>query len=186
MRHSFWFTLCPAYPATRRESGVKSYATLSTLTRKDGHNIFAGTCPHPTRHWWRWGRSLWTSPPITHSVSSITTRPPGIYILCNKTIYGFTGRWRLKILSPTKLISKSQWTSLLDEFKYILKYIEFVKIDENSSGDKLLVNEAEKCVAGKCEAGKCVYFTSWEKIRTKVCDSQNTRFVCQMEEESKT
>ena len=92
----------------------------------------------------------------------------------------------LKILSPTKLIYKFQWTSLLDEFKYILKYIEFVKIDENSSGDKLLVNEAEKCVAGKCEAGKCVYFTSWEKIRTKVCDSQNTRFVCQMEEESKT
>lgn len=68
-------------------------------------------------------------------------------------------------------------SSLLDEFKYIIRFIEYEKIeaDQFQSGDKLLVRN---------EAGKCVYLTSWEKIETKACDSQNTRFVCQMEKES--
>jgi len=78
-------------------------------------------------------------------------------------------------------------TSELDEFRYALMYIDYDAIEANSSGDKLLVSPQVAKPGNEAgnEAGKCVYSSAtpfaYEKIETKACDSQNTRFVCQME-----
>ena len=53
-------------------------------------------------------------------------------------------------------IFQFQWASELEEFKYILMYIEYAKIKGNASGRKLLASPQESNPEN--EAGTCFYY----------------------------
>jgi len=157
---------CPA-TATRRESGVKSYASWSTLSHGVNQND-SGFVPVYLRG------DLPSSNETLAKMGEVLSKP---------------GKHTHRLV---KYFNKGKRAYELDEFRYTLCYIDW---DWDTSRDKLLASlpQEAKPENGN-EAGKCVYskyiftFTDfyYEKIETGACKSQNTKFVCQMELEKES